>query len=343
MSGNGYLFGRAASLIIGPAAGGNSVDVSNMHFTFTVTRATIGTPQTATIRIYNLADQTANTLIALSPSLKQPDGGQVQLKAGYFGLIAGTRDGIDYQIAPSVSVAGVSSAENLGLIFSGTIKQIIKGKSSQTDTYIDIIAADWDQPYNYSTVQTTLAAGWSQADVAKQLAQALSPYGITGGQQVVYDATRQPRGKVMYGMTRDHGRMLGSNTNCDWTVTDGQIVSVADGGALPNSAIVINDQSGLIGFPQQTLDGIELYTLLNPNIKPGTMIQLDNSEIIDFTMSTAYTATQLVPSDKNDGFYRVYWIERQGDTRGNDWFNHIICVAATAPLPATSTYTETVG
>ena len=325
MSGTQYL--RAASLIVGPAAGGNALDLSQLHFKFNITRATISTPQTASIRIYNLADTTVASIFALSPSAQyQPDGGQVQLKVGYYGL-------------PSDS--NFNAQPSLATIFDGTIKQVIKGRENQTDTYVDIIAADWDQPYNYSTINATLAAGWSQADVANQLNQTLAPYGISPGPAAPYNTAKNARGKVLYGMTRDAGRRLAINNNCNWTVTNGQVVSIANGGALPGAAIIVNDTTGLIGFPQQTLDGIELFTLLNPSIVPGSIIQLNNADIIDFTLSTDYTAAQFVPSIEADGFYRVYWLERQGDTRGNDWYNHIICVGATAPLPLTGTYIDT--
>jgi hypothetical protein len=326
---SGYLYLRQASLIVGPASGGNSLDLSELHFTFNVSRATISTPQTATIRIYNLADSTVATIYALSVSAKQPDGGQVQLKVGYAGL---------------PSLTGPPSTPNpLGLIFAGTIKQVIKGRENQTDTYIDIIAADYDQPYNYSTMNATLAAGYTQDDVASQINKTLAPYGVAPGPQIAYSKAPAARGKVLYGPTREIARSLSVNNNCSWTVSNGQIISVANGGALPGAAIQVNVASGLIGFPQQTLDGIELYTLLDPRMIPGTIIQLNNADIIDYTIPTDYTFNQPIPSIENDGFYRIYWLERQGDTRGTDWFNHIICVGATAPLPITGTYIETIG
>jgi hypothetical protein len=315
MSGAQYL--RACSLQVGPSSGGNSLDLSQLHIKFNVTRATINTPQTATIRVYNLADATANTVFALSPSAKQPDGGQVQLSAGY--------------------------ESNFGLIFSGTIKQVLRGRENATDTFIDIIAADSDQAYNYGVVNTSLAAGWTQGDVAKQVTQSLSPFGITVGNNVVFSTLRAARGKVMFGMARAFGRKLAINNQCDWSIYNGQTTTVAKDGGLPGEAIICNSATGLIGFPQQTLDGIDLQTLLDPRMVPGSYLQINNKDILQFALSTDYTALQFVPSIENDGFYRIYWLERVGDTRGNDWFNHIICVGATSPPPITGTYIDTIG
>ena len=331
-----YQYIRSSRLIIGPAAGGNGIDLSNMHITFNVARATISTPQTAHIRVYNLADTTVQQLFALSPSAGQPDGGQVLLSAGYAGAVQGAQPG--QVITPSAN-----SQANVGLIFSGSIRQLVKGRESQTDTYVDIIAADGDQPYNYGTINATLAAGWTQGDVADQLVQALGPFKITQGVNAPLATTRNARGKVLYGMARDVGRKLGANNGCDWMLINGQAVTISRSGALPGAAFEINEASGLIGYPQQTLNGIEMQTLLNPNLVVGSIIRINNADIIDFALSTDYTATQFVPSTQNDGYYRIYWLERQGDTRGNDWYNHIVCVGTSSPAPITSQYIDTVG
>jgi hypothetical protein len=308
---------RQCKLQVGPAADGNSLDLSELHIVFTVTRATIQTPQTATIKVFNLSTATANTVKALSPSANQPDGGQIQLSAGY--------------------------QSNFGLIFSGAIRQVRTGRDNATDTYVEIIAADSDQAYNYGVVNTSLAAGWTQQDVAKQITQSLAPYGVSTGQNVVFSAIRSARGKVMFGMSRAFGRKLALNNNCDWSIYNGQTTTVAKDGGLAGEAIVVNAATGLIGFPQQTLDGIDLQTLLDPRVVPGSFLQINNKDIQQFVLSTDYTALQLVPTIENDGFYRVYWLERHGDTRGNDWYNHIICVGATSPLPITGTYIDTIG
>jgi hypothetical protein len=336
MSGSGVKFIRASQLVVGPASGDNAIDLSQLHFTFKVTQATINTPQTAMIRIYNLANSTAQGCYALSPSATQPDGGQVLLKAGYAGITTGVPSG-------AILTASGQAAANVGTIFQGQIRQVIKGRENPTDTYIDILATDSDQAYNYGTINATLSAGWTQQDVANQLNSSLAGFGVTPGMNAPLGAIPAARGKVMFGMARNFGRKLALNNACSWQIYNGQTTTIANGGALPLTAPQINDATGLIGFPQITLNGIELYTLLDPSIVPGSIIQLNNADIIGFQISPDYTATQFVPSTEADGFYRIYWLERQGDTRGNDWFNHIICTGATAPVPLTSAYVDTIG
>jgi hypothetical protein len=335
MTGTGIKFLRAGSLVVGPASGNNALDLSRMHFVFNVTRATINTPQAATIRVYNLSNSTAKMVYALSPSATQPDGGQVLLKAGYAGITSGVPSG-------AVLTAQGQAGANVGTIFQGQIRNVVKGRENNTDTFVEILATDSDQAYNYGTVNATLSAGWTQQDVANQINAGLAPFGVTPGMNTQLGTTPAARGKVMFGMARNFGRKLALNNACSWQIYNGQTTTIANGGALPLGVQQINDATGMIGVPQITLNGIEVYSLLDPTIVPGSIIQLNNADIQGFQISPNYTALQFVPSTEADGFYRVYWLERQGDTRGNDWFNHMICTGATAPVPMTSAFLETI-
>ena len=115
---------RRVSLIVGDATG-KGLDLSELHVSFRTFSATTQSPKRSTIRVYNVKDATARTI--------QNEFTQVFLQAGY--------------------------GDNFGLIFSGAIKQARKGRENATDTFIDLIAADGDEAYNWSVANTTLAAG----------------------------------------------------------------------------------------------------------------------------------------------------------------------------------------
>jgi hypothetical protein len=51
-----------------------------------------------------------------------------------------------------------------------------QGPRNATDTFIDLIAADSDQAYDWAVVNTTPAAGWSQTDFHRALMQSMSSY-----------------------------------------------------------------------------------------------------------------------------------------------------------------------
>lgn len=101
---------------------------------------------------------------------------------------------------------------------------------------------------------------------------------------------------------------------------------------------LISPQSGLIGVPEQTQNGIAIRTLLNPRLKIGQLIKLQstvNQARIDVANSKGALAGNynLAKAAKasGDGVYYVMVAEHTGDTRGNPWYTDLICLAADAP------------
>lgn len=298
---------RRVSLIVGNASG-QGLDLSDLHIRFSIWSATTQSPKHTTIRVYNVSDSTAMQL--------QQEFQQVFLQAGY--------------------------GDNFGLIFGGAIKQIRKGRENATDTFVDIIAADGDAAYNFATINTTLAAGWTATDAYNAILLSLNPYGVTAGYAPAFPPTKGARGKSMYGMTRDFLRELSDSTGTQWTIQNGQLHMVPINGYRPDESVVLTSDTGMVGVPTQTVDGIIVKCLLNPNIKPGSRIQINNASIQQAALSVDYTATNYFPSLDDDGFYKVYAMTQTGDTRGPAFYTDMICAGVNGTAPLTSTYTNAV-
>lgn len=285
---------RKASLVVGVGADG--LDLSELHFKFSVRAGSLQTPNTATIRVYNLADATAQQI--------QKEFTRVILQAGYEG-------------------------NDVGTLFDGTIVQIRRGREDATDTYLDIIAADGDEAINFAIVSVALTAGSTFRDRVEALAQAMK---LPLGHIADLPPSKLPRGKTLYGMGRDHLRDVALGTDMEWSVQQGQLQMIPINGYLPGEAVVLTANSGLIGQPQQMVDGIHVKCLINPRIRPGGRIQIDNKSIqqahLDLNLSGGAVASNaFLPRITDDGFYRVVIIEHEGNTRGQDWYSDIICVA----------------
>lgn len=298
------LYGRQCSLIVGDSSG-NGMELSALRVTFVVNKADVQTPAHAIIRVYNPNPDTVRTV--------QQEYARVALQAGYEG--------------------------NFGLIFSGGVRQVRHGRENQTDTFMEIVAQDGDTAYNFATMGQhngtgTLAAGWKQDDLHGLILQALDPYGVTQGYTPTFGGPAMPRAKVCYGMARDYLRTLADSCGTSWHVADGALNMVPLSATLPGEAIDVNRNTGMVGMPQQTLNGITVRSLLNPKIKHGGQIKLDNASIQLAQLSVAYGATNPFPSLDTNGLYKVYAITMHGDTRGQEWYSDIICagVDATAPL-----------
>lgn len=289
-------FGRLAQLIAGPDDGSNALDVSQLRIVFTVQNATTSTPKQGTFRIYNLKPETVVRF--------KKEFTQVVFSVGY---------------------------EDTGLqrIFTGDIA-IVRASRRDVDTYVEIVCQDGDKAYNYGTVVSTLAAGWTPDDVYKVLLKALEPYGITQGYKPDFTQEAGQRGFSIYGMVSANLAILATNQACDWFIEDGKLNFVPKKGILPGTVPVLNASSGLLGVPELTVDGITATCLLRPEIKSGTVVQIDNAAIASAQVNqSGFTGTDFpfFPDASADGFYKALCVTHTGDTRGDDWTTDLICIA----------------
>jgi hypothetical protein len=297
---------RKCSLIV--SQGGSGLDLSQLRIIFRTKQSDVQTPNTARIRVVNLSDQTASTV--------QNEFTAVRLQAGY---------------------------ENgaFGTIFDGTIKQVNKGRVDRTNTFVDILAADGDIAYNQGIISKSLAAGASPTDERNALIQAM---GIPAGFVADMPPGAAQRGQVKYGMARDYMRDLADTNGMTWSIQNGQVQMIPNTGFRPGTAVVLNSDTGMIGMPRQTAGGILVDCLLNPNIKIGCLLQIDNKSIQrDLLGGQLLNAPGRLenlqgfqPKITADGFYRTYVNEFDGDTRGQAWYNHITCLAVDKSAPAAS-------
>lgn len=287
--------------------GGNGqlLDLSDLHVQFHVYQAETSIPNWATIRVFNLSDATLSRV--------QGEFQYIHLAVGYGG--------------------------NVATLFKGQIRQFNAGRRvNATDTFIDFVCQDGDEGYNWSFVNQTLAAGWTYDDVRGVAHKAFGEYDLTPGYQDTLPGVKFPRGKVLYGAARDHMDSITDNTGISWSIFNGNLVGVKLTGSLPQEAISLTPSTGLINLPQQTVDGITLRCLINPKIRYGSLIHLDNQDIQTASVNIAYGAVNYIPGFDKNGLYHVYCANHTGDTRGNDWYSDIICVARSGGLPLTSGY-----
>lgn len=281
---------------------GITLDVSDLHFRFEIRRGDLQTPNTADVRLYNLSQQTARE-IERATSLR--------LQAGY-------------------------ESAGFGLIFTGNVRQVRNGRESPVDTYVDILAADGDVMYAFATVDATLAAGSTAADQLRELSRQT---GTPISDEVDMDAlpkTPLPRAKTMFGMGRDFLRSIAETANSAWSVQDGQIVLIPRRGYLKGGAVALTSETGLIGLPEQTHDGIRARCLINPEIRIGHLVQIDNTSIQRARVTpspSGEAANLLLPSVAADGRYRVISMDYRGDTRGPEWYADLLCLAVDDMVP----------
>lgn len=312
-------FGRKASLVV--SGGGQALDLSALRFKFYVYQSDLQSPNHLICRVYNLSGTTSQQV--------QAEYTRVTLQAGY---------------------------ENgpYGVIFDGTIRQFFRGaqgdphtrtkatravRESPTETFLEINAGDGDDPYNFALVKQTVAAGYDDTDVAKIANQQMGT--TLGALPDQFGGNPAPRGKVMFGMARDQLRQITTPAGFRWSLQNGKLVLIANTAYLPGTAVILNAQTGMLGTPEQTQDGIRVDALLNPQIQIGTTVQLKNADITQSDFSADYTAFNYPPPLSGNGQYRVLVSEYEGDTRGTEWYSHLTCISvdpSSAPSNSVQAY-----
>jgi hypothetical protein len=295
---------RKCSLVIVDEEG-NGLDLSPFKFTFSINWQDTKYPKVAVFKIYNLSSDVAN-------KITRGEFAQIQLSAGY--------------------------QDNVSLIFSGEISFSIDGRDNSTDTFVTIQASENDKAFCYATVNTTLAAGYSKTDVFQALLKSVREFGVTVGLIPELDDIKMPRGKPIYGMHRDEMDRLASQTKATWQYVNNTI-QIRPENSHSTDIIILNNRTGLVGMPQQTIDGgINLQCLINPSIVINSLIRLDNSSVYKSTSSTEVMSVDSARVAKKqikamssvlskDGDYKVINISYHGDTRGNEWYMDLVCVA----------------
>lgn len=194
---------------------------------------------------------------------------------------------------------------------------------------------------------TTLAAGYTVADLHRATMQDFNAFGVTQGITGDFPDTVFPRGRAIYSSTRNVMDNIAAQCKATWQLVDGQVQMVPEDKYI-HEAIVLNADTGLIGMPQQTMGGgVNVRCLINPNIRINGLIQLDQASVYRAALGNSEIAqspgriteteengnrvltgtTSQAASIATDGVYIVKAIDYTGDTRGQAWYMDLMCFA----------------
>lgn len=285
---------RQCRLVIGK--NGQGLDLSQLRITFDVKKDDQTTPNSARICVYNPAPDTINR------ALREFD--TVSLDAGY--------------------------TDGMGLIYAGNIIQVRRLRSGP-DIVLEISAGDGDTAYNYGVVSTTLAAGATNKDRLQAMARAMAIGNVDAGAALLSAGTGRalPRGKVLYKPVKDYMREYGRDTGSAVFVDSGKLQMIKRDGYLPGTPVELAPGTGLIGAAQQTLDGVEASSRLNPEIRIGGLVHIDPAYLVaaDTTSAADSADEKKTVHQAAGGYYRVIATHYAGDTHGQPWDVEITGVA----------------
>lgn len=290
-----FLYGRQYRCII-ETYRGTSIEIPDLKWTFRIEKNISQIYQFGEVVIYNLSPDTETDIFK--------NGKALTIEAGY---------------------------ENgpYGTIFKGPIRQPIRGKDDDAVTYyLKLVCIDGDDALNLGFANFVLANGQTAQSIANQVCRSSSiPFDIHIDSSIDQQITQ--RGKAVFGNPGDTLRSIAINNNANYYVDDGVHTISPLSKAPPPIVPEFNAQTGMIGIPHQVEQGVQVRTLINPNIRLDSWFKLNNQDIIQAQLDLGQLQTLL----DMDGVYRVIEMVITGDTRGNDWYYDITGISQTGQLP----------
>ena len=284
MSNTGYAqWLRKYRLLIKPKSGSNALDVSQLRITFTCIKSTTEKPNFSQVVVYNLNQQTIASIKA---------GDTVVLEAGYEG-------------------------GNFGMIFTGQIVQPYTMKEDGTDVALVLIIQDGDEYLNSAFTAETVAINSTPKDIL-----GICSKGSDGLGTISKDLpkTKLPRGKVLFGSSASYVSKIAKSSHSQFYVEDGKVNIVAAPDYDSKTAVELNPDTGLIGIPSQTDDGVSGQCLINPSIKLNTLLYINSRLVTAKAASLGQDGTVQQTAINTDGVYRIVKLTYEGDTHGDPWY-----------------------
>lgn len=292
------LYGRRYRILVSNRSG-IALDVSDLHCIFNIQKVINQQPPFCTVVIYNLNPTTENFIIA--------EGDRVIVEAGY--------EGSQY-----------------GVIFDGDIIQPIRDKADNVTYRLTLYALDADRQLNQAFANFTVNKGQSARSMVDHLttkADIPTPVGYISDK---ISTAGLPRGKAVFGLTRDYLRQIAHMNNTAFYAENGA-VNIVHAEDLPQGEIVdLTPSSGLVGEPAQQDLGVSFRCLLNPSISINTLVHIDNS-LIQAQVFQFGDTTHPPRNLDSAGIYRVCGVTHSGDTRDQTWYTDCVSVSQLGGLP----------
>ena len=259
---------------------GGDIDTSNLRCIFHVEKTLDDTPGYSQLSIYNLKQSTVRSIAP---------GDSISIEAGY-------------------------EKGNYGMIFTGDVVQPLTSLEEGVDYVLTLICQDGDQFLTSAFVMQTLEKKTPFSAIVGACTKGVTTNLIT---DEIEKKGKLIRGKVLFGRAAGYVKKLADSVQSQLFVEDGKVNIVGAKDYDSGTAVVLNSDTGLIGTPNQTDDGVSYTCLINPSIKLNSLVNIDANQVAQKKISSGETAFQEVNAD---GIYRVVKITYDGDTHGNDWY-----------------------
>lgn len=235
-----------------------------------------------------------------------------------------------------ISVFGGYEEGQYGEIFTGDIVQIFRNRENGTDYRLEILALKGMKSLFVNHVRSTIAAGSTPRDVVNAIAEQADEKIEVGDVSEELPDQPLPRGKVLFGTPAKYLRDLCTwNDAVYWEGEDGKLTVETVEQEIPADRVLyLKPNTGLVGTPVYTDQGIQIKMLLDARVKLRSMIKIDNEIIqrqaVQIDPGSGQQKSDQLPQKEQfdqDGEYQVFSVEHHGDTWGDEWTTSVVGVS----------------
>ncbi len=221
--------------------------------------------------------------------------------------------------------AGWQNGQPYGTIFEGTLYQPLWERVDGINYKLTLhcIVGLLEQVNNFCAF--SIAGGATQRDIVARMAStALNPLDASNVNIPAANLTASSRGEVIFGQPSLYLEQIGKETQTSFWFSNMAINIQSLLTAQTNvPTISYNANTGLVGTPQQTQDGVLIRVLLDPRLQLAGQINLDPSVTIAQLPRMQNTFPTVLDKDGN---YGIMGLTHRGDSRGNVWQTEAIGV-----------------
>ena len=281
------LYLRSTELIVGTKVGPTPQEPFNARLfrnrlNFTVTKEQNGTSNKAKITIFNINQDSRNFL--------EEKDLVVFLKAGY--------------------------QDQVSTIFFGDIIERTTQRAG-ADVTTTLECGDQEQLLKTVRVNIGLAANSTNIQAFDAAATALG-LKIPAPQKALIPVTTFLKRFSFVGLAQDLLNKLTETNKFKWSIQDGVLQILGPESDDTQLAVVIGPNTGLIGNPTKTKDGIKFRSLLNPQITVGRTCKIESTQFQGRFGNEANKKASQSLSDAG-GFIIARKVVHQGDSNEGAW------------------------
>lgn len=288
------------------------VEITGLDVEFDIKKTLKKEPNTAAIRIFNLAEKTRRAFEGRDLP--------VAIHAGY-----ASDSPLGASTESALTDIGLGPGSTLPLLFSGTLRYAHSTQTPEQDWLTSISSGDGDRGVTKARTKRSYRAGTPWIEIIEDLCDDL---GIGTGNILELNSSidlatkKLGKKKIVHGSAADELSKILDSSGYDWSIQDGDLQMLSFGSPTSDEAVILDKDSGLIGSPEIALRTdarksgkvpkvelkqpnhfIKARSLLNANLTPGRLVK------ISAVMIT--------------GYYRVESVMHFGQIAESMWYSDI--------------------